>query len=76
MVKNPPANAGLSPWPRKIPHAAEGVSRAPQLPSLCSMTGEATAVRSRVQRLESERHSLQLEKSLCSNKDPAQEKNK
>ena len=75
---------GFDPWPRRIPHAAEQLSPCTTLLSLCS---GAHCSRARTLHLEKSRqwealtpqlqsspHSLQLEKSPLSNKDPAQPK--
>ena len=54
------------------PHSATTEAHMSQSP--CSATGEATAMRSPCTVTDSSPHSLQLEKSLTSNKDPAQPK--
>ena len=62
--------AGELPLPS--PHATATEAFMPR--SLCSATGEATATRSPHTVRKSNPRSLQVGKSLCSNKDPAQPK--
>ena len=64
--KNPLANAGeceFDYWPMKILHAAEQLSRAPQLPSLCAATTEAPDEKSPQQ----EAHAAQQRVLVCDN---------
>ena len=66
MDKNPLANAGECEsdyWPMKILHAAEQLSRAPQLPSLCAATTEAPDEKSPQQ----EAHAAQQRVLVCDN---------